>query len=99
MVFEPLIFIDVPAPASPLTELTITLDALAAKEFATNASPERVISADDTETLVDPCLSLLASKPSAVTLTAFILRASLEREKFNSADPSDGTSTFSVRLL
>ena len=99
MVFEPLIFMDVPAPASPLTELTITLDALAAKEFATNASPERVISADDTETLVEPCLSLFASKPKAVTLTAFMLKASIASAKFSSAVPSEGTSTFSDKLL
>ena len=80
--FDPLILIEVPAPASPLTELTITLDALAAKLFAINASPERVISAGVTEALVEPCLSRFASKPSAVTLIAFKPIASTDSEKF-----------------
>ena len=82
MVFDPLILIDVPAPASPLTELTITLDALAAKLFAINASPERVISAGVTDALVEPCLSRFVSNPKAVTLIAFKPIASTANEKF-----------------
>ena len=55
MVLCPRILIEVPAPASPLTALTITLEALAAKEFAINDSPERAISLAATGTLLDPC--------------------------------------------
>ena len=55
-----------PEPGSPLTALTITFDALDDKEFIIKASPERVISAGVTETLVDPCLSRFVSKPNAV---------------------------------
>ena len=81
--------IDVPAPASPLTELTITFDALAAKEFATKASPDLVISAAVTDELVEPCLSLSASNPRAVTETAFKPIASTASEKFCVALPED----------
>ena len=82
-----------PEPGSPLTAFTITFDALAAKEFITMASPERVISEGVTETLVEPCLSRLASNPSAVTLTAFKPMASITNEKFWVALPDIGTST------
>ena len=89
MVFDPLILIEVPEPASPLTALTWTLEALEAKELAKVDSPERVISAGVTETLVEPCLSLSVSKPSAVTETAFRPIASTAREKFWVALPED----------
>ena len=71
-----------PEPGSPLTAFTITFDALADKEFIIKASPERVISAGVTETLVDPCLSRFVSNPSAVTLTALKAMASNAKEKF-----------------
>ena len=71
-----------PEPGSPLTALTITLDALAAKEFIIKASPERVISDGVTDTLVDPCLSRFVSKPNAVTLIPFNPIASTAKEKF-----------------
>ena len=71
-----------PEPGSPLTAFTITFDALADKEFIIKASPERVISAGVTETLVDPCLSRFVSKPNAVTLTVFSPIASTANEKF-----------------
>ena len=79
---EPRILIEEPDPGSPLTELTITFDAFDAKVFAIKVSPERVISAGDTETLVEPCLSRFVSNPKAVTLTAFKPIASTANEKF-----------------
>ena len=82
IVLLPRILMEEPEPGSPLTELTITFDALAAKEFIIKASPERVISAGVTETLVDPCLSRLVSKPSAVTEIVFKPIASIASAKF-----------------
>ena len=99
MVLAPRTLIEVDAPGSPATALTITLDAFAASELAINDSPERVISSAVTETLEDPCSSRLPVKPNAVTVTAFKPIASTAREKTRLTDPPTGTSTDAVALL
>ena len=99
IVFAPRIFIEVDAPGSPADGLTITFEALAAREFAINDSPERVISPELIDELVDPCLSRLASKPNAVTLIACKPIASTSKAKFCVTEPLRGTSTLAFWLL
>ena len=82
MVLAPRTLIEVDAPGSPATALTITLDAFAAKALPISDSPDRAISAAATETLEDPCSSRFSVKPKAVTTTAFNPIASTAREKF-----------------
>ena len=70
IVFAPLILIVLPAPGSPLDLVILTPEALPLKALTTVGSADRITSSAFTTDEVEPCWSLTAAKPKAVTTTS-----------------------------
>ena len=70
IVLAPRILIVLPAPGSPLERVILTPEALPLNAFTTVGSADLITSSELITDEVEPCWSLTAAKPKAVTTTS-----------------------------